>query len=162
MGNVSSKPEYNGDAFVEDGVYAPSYEEGSESYLEIIEGGFISPLNKPTSSFSLDSSSYAYSNLRRLIMNNNIISKDAVNIEQMLNYFNYSYKNDFIISKINKLEAYMIWILLLVIACIIFTYFVGFVLPKLLFRMKLLKKILHQSQMHNHILSSFSYIHLLI
>ena len=45
MGNVSSKPEYNGDAFVEDGVYAPSYEEGSESYLEIIEGGFISPLN---------------------------------------------------------------------------------------------------------------------
>lgn len=35
----------------------------------------------------------------------------------------------------------MIWILLLVIACIIFTYFVGFVLPKLLFRMKLLKKI---------------------
>lgn len=35
----------------------------------------------------------------------------------------------------------MIWILLLVIVCIIFTYFVGFVLPKLLFRMKLLKKI---------------------
>lgn len=65
-----------------------------EGYIEILEGGFISPDNNPLSNFSLDSSSYAYSNLRRLIKNNNFISKDAVNIEHMLNYFNYSYKNN--------------------------------------------------------------------
>ena len=35
----------------------------------------------------------------------------------------------------------MIWILLIVIACIIFTYFASYVLPKWLFRMNLLKKL---------------------
>ena len=73
----------------------PEYDgEFNEEYTEIIEGGFISPSTKPLSSFSLDSSSYAYSNLRRLIKNNYHVNKDAVNIEQMLNYFNYSYEND--------------------------------------------------------------------
>lgn len=74
----------------------PSADESidNEEYQEIVEGGFISPTTKPLSSFSLDSSSYAYSNLRRLIKNNYKVNKDAVNIEQMLNYFSYSYKND--------------------------------------------------------------------
>lgn len=65
-----------------------------EEYTEILEGGFMSPSTRPLSSFSLDSSSYAYSNLRRLIKNNFKVYKDAVNIEQMLNYFNYSYENN--------------------------------------------------------------------
>ena len=86
-----------------DGEPVPEYEiadaiyddlESVEEYLEIVEGGFISPERLALSSFSLDSSSYAYSNLRRLIKENRYISKDAVNIEQMLNYFNYSYKNE--------------------------------------------------------------------
>ena len=66
----------------------------NEEYNEINERGFFDPKVNPLSSFSLDSSSYAYSNLRRLILNNSYISKDAVVIEQMLNYFNYSYTND--------------------------------------------------------------------
>ena len=78
--------------------YADSYVEpemeNSEEYHEIVERGFVDPKVQPLSSFSLDSSSYAYSNLRRLINNNSYISKDAVVIEQMLNYFNYSYTND--------------------------------------------------------------------
>ena len=65
-----------------------------EEYTEIVEGGFVSPERVALSSFSLDSSSYAYSNLRRLIKDNYSITKDAVNIEQMLNYFDYSYKNE--------------------------------------------------------------------
>ena len=64
-----------------------------EEYKEITERGFVDPKTNPLSSFSLDSSSYAYSNLRRLINNNSYISSDSVVIEQMLNYFNYSYKN---------------------------------------------------------------------
>lgn len=76
-------------------VMMPSDNAGfDEEYKEIVEGGFMSPATKPLSSFSLDSSSYAYSNLRRLIKNNYKINKDAVNIEQMLNYFTYSYKNN--------------------------------------------------------------------
>ena len=42
----------------------------NEEYQEILEGGFISPETLALSSFSLDSSSYAYTNLRRLINNN--------------------------------------------------------------------------------------------
>ena len=72
----------------------PEMEENTEEYNEINERGFVSPLTNPRSNFSLDSSSYAYTNLRRLIENNEYISKDAVVIEQMLNYFNYSYKNE--------------------------------------------------------------------
>ncbi len=66
----------------------------NEEYVDINERGFIDPTLNPLSNFSLDSSSYAYSNIRRLIRNNEYISKDAVVIEQMLNYFEYSYKND--------------------------------------------------------------------
>ena len=79
------------DGYYNSGIYM---ETNQEEYNEICEKGFTDPSINPLSSFSLDSSSYAYSNLRRLIMNNSYISKDAVVIEQMLNYFNYSYTND--------------------------------------------------------------------
>ena len=88
-------------ANMKDGYFAPNASmddacvegEMSEEYNEINEKGYSDPKTHPLSSFSLDSSSYAYSNLRRLILNNSYISKDAVVIEQMLNYFNYSYQN---------------------------------------------------------------------
>ena len=81
---------YNG------GYYMPESADSlsEEEYNEINEKGFVDPLVNPLSNFSLDSSSYAYSNLRRLIKTNSYISSDAVVIEQMLNYFNYSYKNN--------------------------------------------------------------------
>lgn len=70
------------------------YEEANnEEYLELEESGFINTDVSNKVNVSLDSSNAAYSNLRRLINNGSSISKDAVNIEQMLNYFNYSYTN---------------------------------------------------------------------
>ena len=76
----------------------PSYDydknEYGEEYQGLIERGFVDPKDNPLSNFKLDSSSYAYTNLRRLINNNQYIPDDAVVIEQMLNYFNYSYKNN--------------------------------------------------------------------
>ena len=80
------------------GMYDAAYPEGeienTEEYNEIKERGFVSPLTNPRSNFSLDSSTYAYTNIRRLIKNNEQVSSDAVAIEQMLNYFSYSYKNE--------------------------------------------------------------------
>ena len=89
-------PNFDYEPVPEYGVANDALFEGldGEEYIEITEGGFISPERVALSSFSLDSSSYAYSNLRRLIKENYTISKDAVNIEQMLNYFDYSYKNE--------------------------------------------------------------------
>lgn len=77
------------------GVYGnyDSYNEYYEQYHEIRENNFKDTNREPISSFSLDSSTYAYSNLRRLIKNGAYIDQDAVVIEQMLNYFNYSYEN---------------------------------------------------------------------
>ena len=69
------------------------YEENSE-YLELTETGFVDTSKNNKVNVSLDSSNAAYSNLRRLIKNGYQIDKDAVNIEQMLNYFTYSYEND--------------------------------------------------------------------
>ena len=66
----------------------------NESYLEIRENDFIDTSENNKVNVSLDSSTAAYSNIRKLINNNLPIDTDAVNIEQMLNYFNYSYVND--------------------------------------------------------------------
>lgn len=68
--------------------------ENSESYLELEEKGFTDTMVNNKVNVSLDSSTAAYSNLRRAIKNGNIIYPDMVNIEQMLNYFNYSYVNE--------------------------------------------------------------------
>lgn len=81
------------------GMYVGYYNEvnapvNGEEYNEIRENGFMDPSINPLSNFSLDSSSYAYSNIRRLILDGQRVEKDAVVIEQMLNYFNYSYKNE--------------------------------------------------------------------
>ena len=65
----------------------------SEDYLELDEKGFTLTEDNPRVNVSLDSSNAAYSNIRRMINNEYVIYKDSVNIEQMLNYFNYSYEN---------------------------------------------------------------------
>lgn len=66
----------------------------NEEYNDIKENNFIDASKTPLSSFSLDSSTYAYSNIRRLINEGSYIDPDAVVIEQMLNYFSYDYVNN--------------------------------------------------------------------
>lgn len=75
---------------------APAFdaEVGNEEYNEIKENNFVDAAKTPLSSFSLDSSTYSYPNLRRLINEGSVINKDAVVIEHMLNYFHYDYVNE--------------------------------------------------------------------
>lgn len=72
------------------------YPISNEDYLELEEKGYIDTSVNNKVNVSLDSSNASYSNLRRLIKNKNVnyIDPNAVNIEQMLNYFNYSYVNN--------------------------------------------------------------------
>ncbi|PIQ49301.1 MAG: hypothetical protein COW03_05755 [Cytophagales bacterium CG12_big_fil_rev_8_21_14_0_65_40_12] len=65
--------------------------ESNESYAEIEESGFNTPWKNPYSTFSIDVDAAAYSNVRRFINNGQKPSKDAVKIEEMINYFNYDY-----------------------------------------------------------------------
>ena len=65
---------------------------GGESYTEITENAFVSAADKPSSYFSIDANTASYPNLRSIITNGYNVPKDAVRVEEMLNYFNYDYE----------------------------------------------------------------------
>jgi len=64
----------------------------SEDYADITENTFRTVNDKPLSTFSIDVDAASYSNMRRFITNNQTPPKDAVRIEEMINYFNYDYE----------------------------------------------------------------------
>ena len=75
--------------------YAPSIGEsmgGTDSYTEIVENGFVTTLENPKSFFSIDANTASYPNLRGLITKGSYVHKDAVRVEEMLNYFDYDYE----------------------------------------------------------------------
>lgn len=66
----------------------PTYE-NTESYGKISENGFIDPKQEPLSTFAIDVDAASYSNVRRFINNGQLPPKDAVRLEEMINYFPY-------------------------------------------------------------------------
>ncbi|MEM6644495.1 MAG: von Willebrand factor type A domain-containing protein, partial [Bacteroidota bacterium] len=65
----------------------------TEEYATIQENGFRKVLDKPLSTFSIDVDAASYSNMRRYIHGGQLPPKDAIRIEEMINYFNYEYEN---------------------------------------------------------------------
>ncbi|RFN57659.1 vWA domain-containing protein [Marixanthomonas ophiurae] len=63
----------------------------NESYDKIEENIFKMVTTSPLSTFSIDVDKAGYSNIRRMINNGQKIPKDAVKIEEMINYFSYDY-----------------------------------------------------------------------
>jgi len=63
----------------------------TESYDVIKENGFKDVLGNPLSTFSIDVDKASYSNIRRFLTQNQKPVKDAVRIEEMVNYFDYEY-----------------------------------------------------------------------
>jgi Ca-activated chloride channel family protein len=66
-------------------------EENTESYAEVKENAFESPTQSPLSTFSIDVDNASYTNIRRFINNGQKIPKDAVRVEEMVNFFKYTY-----------------------------------------------------------------------
>jgi Ca-activated chloride channel family protein len=64
----------------------------TESYNRINENGFRSAKAEPLSTFSIDVDRASYSNIRRFIRQGQLPPKDAVRIEEMINYFPYAYR----------------------------------------------------------------------
>ena len=92
---LSSCSSNNGFYYYQGGVDRDYQCDGNtDEYLKIEELDFVSPQDEPKSSFSLDSSGAAYSNIRRMINAGDTfnITPDQVIIEQMINYFNYDYE----------------------------------------------------------------------
>ncbi|MCW5203262.1 VWA domain-containing protein [Desulfobulbus sp. US4] len=69
----------------------PQPEWNTESYNALQENGFISTVNDPLSTFSIDVDTASYSNVRRFINEGRLPPKGAVRIEEMINYFSYDY-----------------------------------------------------------------------
>jgi Ca-activated chloride channel homolog len=63
----------------------------SEKYAEIDENPFLETKNAPLSTFSIDVDTASYSNVRRYINDGSLPPKDAVRIEELVNYFEYDY-----------------------------------------------------------------------
>jgi Ca-activated chloride channel family protein len=74
-------------------AYDMVWNHNTEEYATIHENGFRKTLDKPLSTFSIDVDAASYSNVRRFINNGQMPPKDAVRIEEMINYFGYDYKN---------------------------------------------------------------------
>lgn len=73
---------------------APMAEEkslGGERYAEIAENPFLESSRAPLSTFSIDVDTAAYANVRRYLNQNQLPPKDAVRIEELINYFEYDY-----------------------------------------------------------------------
>ncbi|MFT5466299.1 MAG: Ca-activated chloride channel family protein [Verrucomicrobiales bacterium] len=62
-----------------------------ERYGELVDNEFLSPLTAPLSTFSIDVDTASYTNLRRMLNDGAPIPKDAIRIEEMINYFSYNY-----------------------------------------------------------------------
>ncbi|GAA4093896.1 hypothetical protein GCM10022392_15570 [Mucilaginibacter panaciglaebae] len=63
---------------------------GSESYNLINENPFLNPQTTPLSTFATDVDAASYTNVRRFINGGQLPPKDAVRIEEMINYFKYN------------------------------------------------------------------------
>lgn len=63
----------------------------TEEYNHIVENEFLASLENPLSTFSIDVDNASYSNARRYLNNGQLPPKDAVRIEEFVNYFNYDY-----------------------------------------------------------------------
>jgi Ca-activated chloride channel family protein len=62
-----------------------------DRYGALTDNAFKSPWKDPLSTFSVDVDTASYANVRRMIQSGNVVPKDAVRIEEMINYFAYDY-----------------------------------------------------------------------
>lgn len=63
----------------------------TEAYDVVEENDFLAVVQNPLSTFSIDVDAASYSNTRRFITSKQLPPKDAVRIEEFINYFEYDY-----------------------------------------------------------------------
>lgn len=72
-----------------DGIYNPTNTDGR--FNEIVENPFISTSDESTSTFSVDADGGSYAHVRGIINAGNLPVKDAIRVEEFLNYFPFNY-----------------------------------------------------------------------
>jgi Ca-activated chloride channel family protein len=74
-----------------DSAHRSNSEFHTEAYDRIQDNPFLAAAQNPLSTFSIDVDTAAYANVRRFLAQGQRPPKDAVRIEELLNYFRYDY-----------------------------------------------------------------------
>ncbi|MBN2353226.1 MAG: VWA domain-containing protein [Spirochaetales bacterium] len=69
----------------------PREETNTEEYKNIVENQFLKTIDHPLSTLSIDVDTASYANVRRFLNDGQLPPKDAVRIEECVNYFPYAY-----------------------------------------------------------------------
>ncbi|HEX8248840.1 MAG TPA: VWA domain-containing protein [Pyrinomonadaceae bacterium] len=72
-------------------MYDEEKSAAGERYAEIEENPFLETSRAPLSTFSIDVDTASYANVRRFLNQGQLPPKDAVRIEELINYFEYDY-----------------------------------------------------------------------
>ena len=72
-------------------LYEEEQKANGEQYAEITENPFLETSRAPLSTFSIDVDTASYANVRRFLNEGRLPPKDAVRIEELVNYFEYDY-----------------------------------------------------------------------
>ena len=65
---------------------------GGETYSNLVENEFVAARKYPETGFAINTDKASYSNMRRFINMGSTVPPDAIRIEELLNYFNFGYK----------------------------------------------------------------------
>ena len=69
----------------------PAPEPNTENYAAFDDNAIVRTAEQPVSTFSIDVDTGSYSNVRRMLSYGQLPPKDAVRVEEMINYFDYGY-----------------------------------------------------------------------
>ena len=72
-----------------DTLAPPAAAEAGDTYAKIEENAFRAVAREPLSTFALDVDNASYTNVRRFLQEGQLPPRDAVRVEEMLNYFHY-------------------------------------------------------------------------
>jgi Ca-activated chloride channel family protein len=62
-----------------------------ENYATVVQNAIKNTAEEPVSTFSIDVDTGSYSNVRRILNSGRLPPKDAVRVEELINYFDYDY-----------------------------------------------------------------------
>ena len=73
------------------GAYQPTPQTNTENYAKIEANPIHRTAEQPISTFSIDVDTGSYANVRRMLAAGELPPKDAVRVEELVNYFDYGY-----------------------------------------------------------------------
>src|SRR5436190_482112 len=89
---LAPKPSMEGDLAESESTSRYRQDFDTATYDHVSENPFLPAATNPLSTFSIDVDTASYSNVRRFIDSGSLPPKDAVRVEEMVNYFTYDYR----------------------------------------------------------------------